>query len=157
MAVKRGTLRRMKTDERTIGEHRYRITQVPSKIGRRLLARLFKLFGAGLDDVLGQAVATGKVPKVATAGLAGVLVGLARTLTEEDVDYFCDTLAEYTQVNVGGDKWVPLPGIFDVHFAGNYGGMLGWLQAALEVNFGTFIDGLGSATAGAPGGTPPAP
>jgi hypothetical protein len=76
-----------------------------------------------------------------TAAFFAMLSNLAQSLPPEELDFFCDLFSERTQVELGG-KPVELQGIFDVHFAGKYFDMFEWLSFCLEVNYGSFLEGM---------------
>lgn len=119
-----------KTESRQIGNFRYDVTQLGAIEGRAVLARLIRLFG-GLVGAMG---AEGKVDL--TKGFSN----LAEGITEEQMTFFCDTFAKWTQVYANG-KTLILKDIFDEHFVGEYGAMIEWLGFCLEVNFASFLDG----------------
>ena len=122
----------IKTEDRDINGRTYRITQHGAKEGRRILARIVQHLGEPLK-------ATGSAEG---AGAFGAALGeFVKGLSPAEVDYFCDAFAPKTQVAwaESPDGWVPLGPIFDSHFAGNYGEMLAWLAAAIEVNYASFF------------------
>lgn len=110
----------VETKEKTIEGTTYRVRQLDAVKGRKVVARLIRLLSnaaAGGDDALSKIFAS---------------------VTEEDMDYFCDVFAASTDVNYEG-KWPCLKDVFGLHFAGKYGEMMQWLLFCVEVNFGNFL------------------
>jgi hypothetical protein len=142
----------IETDDFTIGEDTYRVSQLGAKRGRKALVRLVKAAG----PVLGAAAAhAGDLGEIKGLGDIKVeLIGRAiseftNQLSEADVDHFCDLFAPLTLVKVPDtdDDWVPLDKSFDQHFAGRYGQMLEWLWTCIRFNFLGFTSALGSGKA----------
>jgi hypothetical protein len=120
-----------KTVSKRIGDHKYTVTQLNAVTGRKALLRLTKIMG----PVITEGFKGGQM-----AGYAAV----AQSLTETELDYFCDLFAGQTTV-LGGDyvdDGAQLDAIFGEHFADRYFEMFEWLTFALEVNFGSFFLGL---------------
>lgn len=120
---------------KTIGEFEYRIVPLGAKQGTRMATRLGKLVAA----LAPSPDSTGSVE----AKVLDRLRTLFDTLSESDVDYFCDTFAKFTEVQIAPNKWPNLDKIFDEHFAGHYGDLTNWLLACIEVNFGSFLEEMG--------------
>jgi hypothetical protein len=123
----------------TIGDFNYTITQLGAKQGRVVLARVMRAVAGAAGDAATSA---------GTDGAEAALVGMAKlveSLSDADVDYFCDTFSKTTLVarESTPDKQVPLADQFDDHFAGRYGAMIKWLWAALETNYASFLGDLG--------------
>ena len=119
---------------RLIGKNTYTVTPLSAIPGRRVFVRLAK--------VLGPAVAKGaSVKGDDSQATIEAFAGLMGALSEDDIDFFCDTFAASTTVRLNG-KEPDLAGIFDLHFAGNYLEMFRWLAFCVEVNFGDFFAGL---------------
>lgn len=113
----------LETRERTIDGFAYKVTQLTARTGNKVGMRLTKTLAgaAGAKDV------------------ESALGGIIAKLSEEDLEFICDTLARQTQVQLEPGKWPMLSDVFDIHFAGRYLEMLKWLGFALEVNFGAFF------------------
>lgn len=66
----------------------------------------------------------------------------AKSMSDEDMDFLCDSFAPSTCVistNEKGQRVAPkLSAIFGLHFAGKYDEMTEWLAFCIEVNFGSF-------------------
>lgn len=121
----------LKTETKTIGQHSYTVTQLDAVRGRKLATRIARVFGPALDGI----------SKDAAAAIGAALKGLS----EEDVDYVCDTFAASSTVTGGqyGARAPSLESVFSVHFAGNYGEMLAWLAFCFQINFASFLEGVG--------------
>lgn len=121
----------LQAQTRVIEGKEYSVTPLGAVTGRKVLTRLLKIVGPAIDKAsIGDLVAN---------------------LQESDIDYFCDLFAKSTRVTTGTDKNnMPVQpllsdnGLFDLHFAGNYGAMVLWLKFCLEVNFSSFFQSLGS-------------
>jgi hypothetical protein len=142
----------LKTEEKVIGEHGYRVTQLPGIKGRKVLVRLYKILGPALaaliDDTVqkpAQTITQYSADDVELSSVSAALSVLAVKLREDDLEYLCEQLAACTLVNIEDtDKWVPLSkDLQNVVFAGAYKEMFLWLGFALEVNYGGFFDGVG--------------
>lgn len=116
-----------KVETRTIGNAIFKIQQLGAKEGRLVLARILRAVGPAIEDA------------------DHILSKLAASLADAEVTYLCDTFAKTTMVAMSDtpDREVPLTGVFDDIFAGNYGDMLKWLWECLQVNFGSFLADLG--------------
>lgn len=120
---------------KVIGETEYEVTQLDAIRGRKVMVRLAKAFAPVL--------AGGK----SADGLARLGEALAN-ISDDDVDFLCDTFAPSTSVistDAQGRRVAPqLSKIFGLHFAGKYDELIQWLYFCLEVNFGSFVKRLQS-------------
>ncbi len=135
----------LETKTRKIGEIDYQVTQLPAPKGRRLLVRLYKILGPTLGSAL-KALPEGKgsglsLGNLETSSIGEALVTLADVISEDELDYFCDVLAETTQFSKEPGRWLPLKADQDFHWSGRYGRMFQWLVFALEVNYSDFLLG----------------
>jgi len=147
-------------EEKQIGETTYRVTMLGAKAGRNLLVRLFKIAGPVLGELLEGLEGTKDPKKGAELGGLGFSLGdlgmdavaraleeLASRISEQEFAYLCDTLADRTEVVLeGGERVLRLSQVFDLHFAGKYRELFGWLAFALTVNYRDFF---GDSTGGA--------
>ncbi len=119
-----------------IGAHSYKVTQLDAVVGRRVFTRLFKIAGPALAKLENG---------IDEKALGAALTELVTRLEPADVDHFCDTFAEVTEVSGGKyTKAAPqLDTVFSVHFAANYLEMFQWLAFCLQVNFSSFFVGIG--------------
>lgn len=124
-----------------IGAYSYKVTQLDAVTGRRAFTRLFKIAGPAMAQL-----ENGMNEKA----LGGALTELVTRLESADIDYFCDTFAEVTEVSGGKyTKASPqLNEVFSVHFASSYLEMFQWLVFCMQVNFSSFFVGVGQLLAG---------
>lgn len=120
-----------------IGSNGYEVTQLGAIEGRRVFARLAQLMGG----MVGALAAGGKADPVQA------FQSFAEAMTPEVMDFFCDTFTKFTQVHRQDGKVLFLKDIFDDHFADNYSEMVEWLVFCLEVNFASFLGGVGGLSA----------
>lgn len=111
-----------KTESKQIGRYTYEVTQLGALKGRKVATRLAKL-----------------LPALIEAKESGILAGLLDGVDESLVEYVCDAISPNTVVVLSDGKKPRLSDIFDVHFAGEYDELIGWLQFAIEVNFSSFF------------------
>lgn len=128
--------------EKQIGANVYVVEQFGAKQGRNVLFRLIKMIGPSFAEM---AKADGGD---AEGALADALRAFAGTADESDFDALCEAFASKSKVKLeaqfaSGPKAVEmdLAKVFDSHFAGNYGEMIGWLVFAAQTNFADFLDG----------------
>lgn len=115
------------TKQHIINGFKYDITQLGAKAGRTVLARVLRVVAAASEGNGEEAFAK-----------------FANAMTDEQLDYLCETFAKTTMVGPEGqDRMVPLSDCFDNHFAGKYGDMLKWLWAAMETNYASFLSEMG--------------
>jgi hypothetical protein len=139
----------LKTEERTIGAHTYRVTQLPAPVGRKLLVRLTKVIapvlGTGVKGIDLKDPQKLSLLDIDLDSLGDALATFAEHLSEADLDYLCDVMAKQTQVNnigeLGPAQWLTLDSVQEHHFAGQYGDMFRWLAFSLEVNYRSFLSG----------------
>jgi len=120
--------------ETTLGKNVYKIEQLGSDQGSKVLARLMRIGG--------KSFAQGGVDE---EGIAKVFGALFAEITDENLDFFTKTFRAVTRVSPVDDpskEWV-LKDVYDSHFVGNYGEMALWLKASVEANYGNFLDVLG--------------
>jgi hypothetical protein len=112
--------------EFTIGTHVFKIERLGAKLGKKVLARLIRSFGPAFE-------ADDTVTK------------LVEQLTDEQLDYFCDTFAASTRLSPTDKpelEW-QLKDRFDDIFSGHYGHMSLWLKSCVETNYADFLSELG--------------
>ena len=104
----------------------YKIQKLGAKVGKRVLARMIRLVGPAIEA-------------------ENTLEKLCSALTDEQLDFFCDTFAAATRLSPEDKPEVELrlTDVFDDHFAGRYGAMMKWLKASVETNYANFFDELG--------------
>lgn len=127
----------VKTEDRTIGAHTYRVTQLTALKARALFARLVRFIGPAAATALGGG------RKLSQLDLGSLLSDLTERVTDEELGYFCDVLGSCSELVGTNGKTVALDReILDVHFAGALLDMFKWLAFALEVNFADFLTEL---------------
>lgn len=118
----------------TIGDTNYYITKLGTKDARRVGRRLARVFGVSAE-------AEQKASK------------FFEVLTDEELDFLCDTFAKVTQISPVDSGIHPVTGQptlmfaltakMEDHFSGHLGLLMQWLKACVEVNFGNFLEELG--------------
>lgn len=132
----------LKSEDRVIGEHTYRVTQLPVSKGRRLLAQLFKVLGPSIGELAKDArpVADPSLGSLGRGTLADAVRAFADRLEPELLDVLSEQMAAQTQLVLnGGARVIPFAPELEFHFAGRYDEMFQWIGFALEVNFGSFF------------------
>lgn len=123
------TLRPRDPVEKLIGETRYKVTPLGAKQGCQVMTRITKLLGGAID-------------KTNSTNAAALVAGALLELSEENLSYFVDTFAKYTDINNEGTNgnWPGLAPLIELHFAANYGEMFEWLQFCIETNYGSLFE-----------------
>ena len=139
----------IETVERTIGKHGYIVTQLGFKRSRQVFARLTKMVGPALSELLGGGESQAK------AGAA--LSALCAQVSEPDLEYLCDTFADCTLVKMpdGGKKRLDAD-TQEVIFGGHIEDCFKWLAFCLEANYAGFFGEFKSLVGPPQAGTPPA-
>lgn len=127
----------VKTEDRVIGEHTYRVTQLTALKARALFARLVRFVGPAAATVVGAG------RKVSLGELGSILGDLSERVTDDELGWFCDRLGECSYIVGDGGRTQQLErAIIDIHFAGALLDMFKWMAFALEVNFADFLSEL---------------
>ena len=130
---------------KTIGAHEYKVRMLPATKGRVVMLTLARVLGPAAG-----VAATAKGGDNA-ALLEPLFKSVLQGLTADDLNAVCNIFADSTDVVIHDDKGKREPQlskIFDLHFAGKYDEMLAWLIFCVEVNFGSFFDGLKTRSVG---------
>lgn len=138
--------------EKTIDGTKYRVAPLPASKGLAILTMITKVVGPSLVAAPSLAALAG--------GAAELFGDVCERLDEAQVERLSKAMAGHTLVEASPGKGglVPLGDHFDLHFAGDYGAMLQWMQFALEVNYGGFFDAVrAKSSAAAPASVEPAP
>lgn len=141
----------LKTEDREIAGSVYRVSQLKATKALGLLTELAKMLGPTLG-ILADAAGNEK-GKLDLASIGNIKVGgdvfgravgaLVERIDSARVQTLIKELAAVTEVAPeGSDKFLPLPGVFELHFAGRMGGLFKWLKFALEVQFSDFLSSL---------------
>lgn len=122
-------------DERQIGEHTYRVTQLTTLKARALFARLVQFLGPGVAT----AISSGNVSSILNMDIGALVGSLADKFTDNELAYFCTQLGSCSEIVVDGKTQTLTNAIIDVHFAGHLLDMFKWMAFALEVQFSDFL------------------
>lgn len=120
----------LETKSKQIGRYTYRVTQLPTSKGRRMLCLLTKAIG----PVLG---------KLADGG--GKSIGIAfeelsERINEADLKELCEVFGESSEVELpDGRRPRLMPEFQEMHFAGQFGELFEWLRFCVEVNYSDFF------------------
>lgn len=131
----------IESEETTIGDTTYRVTQLGAKQGRRLLMRLLRLAGPSLTEAIGGDTSLASLGDVDLSTLSGAVKRLCENALEDELEHLFDTFAPKTQIDKGEGKWAVLSHEAELHFAGKYREMFEWLWFCLQVNYKDFIVG----------------
>ena len=124
-----------------IDGHKYQITQLGSKEGRRLMLRLIDVAGEGIAKIIASQDSGN------TSTLNAAAIELIAAIKEKDLEYLCSTFGASTKVIAKSGEASTLDDhVIDDWFAGRYDTMIRWLKACIEVNYAPLFDMLKSAT-----------
>lgn len=127
----------VKTEERRIGDHTYRVTQLTALKARALFARLVRFIGPAAATAIGA----GQLPSMGDLG--GMLGELTERVSDDELGWFAARLGECSYLVGDNGKVLQLePSVVDLHFAGALLDMFKWMAFALEVNFADFLSVL---------------
>lgn len=145
----------LKVEEKVIGDKRFQVSQFGTTEGRNVLIRLMKMispiagaFFNGLDDNPEKNVSVLEM-KIPFKSIGAALAQLAYSLSETDLDFIINKLASKTNFEMPNGKLVPLQGdgaflnAFNNGDGFDYELQNQWLLFALEVNYKSFLKGLG--------------
>lgn len=131
-------------ERKTIGNDTYEVKPLPAGQGIRMLARLGKILGPGVDTAVKQ----GTAGDAFGLDIRGVISGFGTVAAALDPVEFEAILREFaattTLIVEGSGKPTVLLQVFDLHFAGRFEVVFEWIAFALEVNFGPLLDALGA-------------
>ncbi|KKN75988.1 hypothetical protein LCGC14_0375450 [marine sediment metagenome] len=141
----------IETKETVIGNHTFKVSQLPASKARKLLVRLFKVAGPSLGKVLESLKGKNGKTGLNDLNLGKISEGLAllaNNVFEDDFEYVVNALLEGERIiyHVDG-KWPVLSlETSDILFAGKLDQMFKLIAFALEVNFSSFFAGSGGLT-----------
>lgn len=144
-----------RTEKIQIGSAQYTITQLGAVEGRQLYKKLVTALGPLLRETFSGLKADGDAETLVIGLVLRGLEDMPLPLFEELCESFsATTLFKTPQMTMA----LPLntQGLFDEHFAGDYGGMTNWLMSCLKLNFQSFLGGKGSSAAPAAAPAPSA-
>lgn len=127
----------VKTEERRIGDHTYRVTQLTALKARALFARLVRFVGPAAATAIGAGM------KINMSQLGSLLSELTERVSDDELGWFAARLGECSYLVGDNGKALQLePSVVDMHFAGSLLDMFKWMAFALEVNFADFLSEL---------------
>ena len=129
------------TQERLIGDTRYKVEQLGFRKGRKVFFAVAKIVSPALGELVKGQQATEVSADLAGEYLGKAIEAFADNIDDERVRWIEEELAAKTLVQQG-DSWIKLRDIWELHFAGLHG-WAGWLKFALEVNFSDFLSESG--------------
>lgn len=134
--------------ERQIGErgHVYIVAQLGALVGLRASVRLSKILGKSVGSTLAGSSAS-KISELGFREAGQMMLEVTDLVTEDELEHFVRLFMPTTRVRLSDGKTPMLGDIFDTHFAGHYGELLGWLSFCLEVNYADFFGVLAKAKA----------
>lgn len=128
------------TSERAIGKYVYFVTQLGFKKSRQVLARLTKMIGPALGELMASVEGKDSF-NIGDAGPAIAL--LCAQVSDADLEYLCETFSEGTQVKMPDGKRVPLnTDAQELIFGGHIEECFKWLAFCLEANYAGFFGEL---------------
>jgi len=148
-----------KTQRFAIDSAHYELTQLGAVEGIELFHELRKLAIPMLREIIQGRLLDGKVDlekldAETTAKITGLVFGLFESMPKALERELRAAFARTCKVSTTGASGAMLEmgdalepnGIFDQHFAGDYGRYQKWLLAGLKFNFAGFLGGSGSST-----------
>ena len=120
------------TKERAIGANTYKVTQLGFKKSREVLARLSKMLG----PVLAELLSSGSSKDKAGAALAAICA----QVSESDLEYLCSVFSECTFVTLPDGTLKKLNDqTQEALFGGQIMECFKWLAFCLEANYADFF------------------
>jgi hypothetical protein len=121
------------------GNHVYEMTTLGTKIGQKVLLRLFRILGPAAAEVLSKG----------EEGIGSALSLASNSTTDADLDFVTETMAAQctvripltTQAGPGHTDPVDLSKVYDGHFAGRWDEWALWIGWCVRENFGSFFEG----------------
>jgi len=132
----------LKSEERRIGDHLFRVTQVPGTKSIRLFTRITKLVGPAIGALAKDGEAIKSLLDQDVGQLGAALQTLCDDLNPDEIEALGKDFAKHARVKVGGEgEWMLLENeaVFDDVFAGGVDVFLGWLGFSLQVNYSSFL------------------
>ena len=129
-----------KVQKRVIGGVHYEITQLKTSAGFKMFRQVGTVVGPGFG---GLASSGGSLLEmdIASEGFIKAVGLLLENYDSPVVDEIVRKMAEVTRVDPnGGDQFVPLPGVYEVHFQGKMKALHQWLLFGLQVQFADFLE-----------------
>ena len=131
-----------KTEEKIIGDTRYRVRVLPSSKARALLVRLLRVTGPAFSAMSDALKGAKGLDDIDTGSIGHALSSLAANLNESDLEFVISNVMapQHLEYSSDGAAWPNMTvDVADIHFAGKTDELLKLLGFALEVNFGSFF------------------
>jgi len=136
----------IETKNKDIRGNNFAVTQLAFKKSREVFARLTKIFGAALGSLAGGAMSGAKGGAGLESSVGAAIEALCSQVSEQDLEYLCDTFADTTTVKLaGGTRSALTADLQEVVFGGRLEDCFAWLAFCLEVNYSGFFDVLKAA------------
>lgn len=129
------------TETKEINGRKYTIRKLPGIPGRKMLLRLTKVAAPLLGGADSKDFEEGGGSEINVKALISECLD---RLTESEFEYVINGISQDGSVRLDGDVVLDLSrsDTQDDIWSANYGEMFEFLQWALKVNFGSFLDGL---------------
>lgn len=122
-------------EEIKLGEYTFQINTLPYSDAQKVLLKAKDLLMLKVAD-------TGAFEEGSSPLSAAVFMDIE----EDKLEFVINKMAEKTLVKQEGGQFLSLQSQKEIVFAGHFELMFKWLDKALELNFGGFLDGLRKAT-----------
>ncbi len=145
----------MGLDQKTkvIDGHTWVVTQFPARPGNKYKARLVKMIGPAISELLPaigslkDAAKGDTSPDMDAAMIAAIPQVMSRLAQHVDEDVLVDTMVDLMAMSTR-DSVAVTPELFDIEFAGNDSELYQALWFILQVNYPDFIEMVGSRLTG---------
>lgn len=125
----------------------YGVTQLPAMRATKLLARLGRLAGPALLQLVGD-LRSGGLADADLSGLGETARQFFAGLTDAELESVIRELLGTVTVTTLEGKTAPVMPVFDTHFQGRLDALFRLLWFALEANYGNFFVALAGAAKG---------
>jgi hypothetical protein len=140
----------LESDKRTIGNYTYEVGQLGSRQARQTLLRVNRMLGpvlttlmVGLKPGLTEEGLEAEVKANALDRMGAIAAAIGKNVSEEDLEYLCETFGKVSFVHMDGGKRFQLDlEKQETHFAGNTLNLFKWLAFALQWNYADFLVGF---------------
>ncbi len=131
----------MKTKEKDIDGKKYRVQTLPTSRGQILITKILGAILPALAKAAGGKGGTSLLD-LDVGSLPEAVQLLFDRMPAHDLDTMIKELLDTATVTTGGNT-MPLMAVYDDIFAGEYPTLIKVVGLAIEVNFGSFLDGKG--------------
>ena len=133
----------LSSETKQVGRYEYKVTKFPTRKGLEVFEKLLEVVGEPLALFMRDGgEETGQEELDDAEALSKALGLFAKNVQGGKLFWFADQFMPHSSVTIDGTE-KPLKPIFELHFSGEYGELMGWLLFCLEVNYKSFFDGLG--------------